>query len=56
MLPSRTKLRGKQVSFVDGMQYEFELDFTRDVLKVKDLHDLTLPVWSKSGILSKEKR
>ena len=50
------KLRGKQVSFVDGMQYEFELDFTRDVLKVKDLHDLTLPVWSKSGILSKEKK
>jgi hypothetical protein len=50
------KLRGKQVNFVDGMQYEFELDFTRDVLKVKDLHDLTLPVWSKNGILSREKK
>jgi hypothetical protein len=50
------KLRGKQVNFVGSMQYEFELDFTRDTLKVKDLHDLTLPVWSKSGILSREKK
>ena len=50
------KLKGKQVSFVDGMQYEFELDFTQDTLKVKDLHDLTLPVWSKSGIISREKK
>ncbi|MDR7665747.1 hypothetical protein RG963_08175 [Methanosarcina sp. Z-7115] len=50
------KLRGKQVSFVDGMQYEFELYFTRDTLKVKDLHELTLPVWSKSGIISREKK
>jgi hypothetical protein len=50
------RLRGKQVSFVEGMQYEFELDFTRDTLKVKDLYALTLPVWSKSGILSREKK
>ena len=50
------KLKGKQVSFGDGIQYEFELDFTRDTQKVKDLHDLTLPVWSKSGIISREKK
>jgi hypothetical protein len=50
------RLRGKQVSFVEGIQYEFELDFTRDTLKVKDLYALTLPVWSKSGILSREKK
>ena len=50
------KLRGKQVSFVDSMQYEFELDFTQDTLKVKDLQNLTLPIWSKSGILSREEK
>lgn len=49
------KLRGKQVSFVDGMQYEFELYFTRDTLKVKDLHELTLPVWSKFTSMVKER-
>ncbi len=49
-------LRGKQVSFVDGMQYEFDLDFTQDAIKVKDLQNLTLPVWSKKGILSRERK
>jgi hypothetical protein len=50
-------LRGKQVSFIDGMQYEFDLDFTQDTLKVKDLQNLILPIWSKSGIiLSREKK
>jgi hypothetical protein len=50
------KLKGKQVGFVDGMQYEFELFFTQDTLKVKDLQDLTLPIWTKSGILSREEK
>lgn len=49
-------LRGKQVGLVDNMQYEFELIFTQDTLKVKDLQNLTLPIWSKSGILSREKK
>lgn len=49
-------LRGKQVGFVDNMQYEFELLFTQDILKIKDLQNLTLPIWSKSGILSREKK
>lgn len=49
-------LRGKQVSFIDGMQYEFDLDFTQDAFKVKDLQILTLPVWSKKGILSRERK
>jgi len=49
-------LRGKQVSFVDGMQYEFDLGFTQNTLKVKDLQNLILPIWSKSGILSREKK
>lgn len=49
-------LAGKQVSFVDNMQYEFELLFTQDTLKVKDLQNLTLPIWAKSGILSREKK
>lgn len=49
-------LKGKQVGFVDNMQYEFELLFTQDILKVKDLQNLTLPICSKSGILSREKK
>lgn len=49
-------LKGKQVGFVDNMQYEFELIFTQDTLKVKDLQNLTMPIWSKSGILSREKK
>ena len=49
-------LRGKQVSFIDGMQYEFDLDFTQDTIKVKDLQNLTLPAWSKKGILSRERK
>lgn len=49
-------LRGKQVGFVDSMQYEFELLFTQDTLKVKDLQNLTLPIWSKSGILTREEK
>lgn len=49
-------LRGKQISFVDNMQYEFELIFTQDTLRVKDLQNLTLPVWTKSGILSRERK
>jgi hypothetical protein len=48
-------LRGKQIGSVDNMPYEFELLFTQDTLKVKDLQNLTLPIWSKSGILSREK-
>jgi hypothetical protein len=47
-------LKGKQVSFVDGMQYEFELGFPQNMLKVKDLQVLALPIWTKSGILSRE--
>ena len=50
------KLKGKEISFIDNLQYEFELMFTQDTLKVKDLQNLTLPIWSKSGILSREKK
>lgn len=49
-------LMGKQVGFFDNMQYEFELIFTQDTLKVKDMQNLTLPIWTKSGILSREKK
>ncbi|AKB55399.1 hypothetical protein [Methanosarcina barkeri] len=49
-------LKGKQVSFIDNLQYEFELLFTQDTLKVKDLQNLTLPIWSKGGILSREEK
>lgn len=49
-------LRGKQVGFIDNLRYEFELIFTQDTLKVKDLQNLTLPIWSKSGILSREEK
>ncbi len=50
------KLRGKQISFLNGMQCEFDLDFTQDNFKVKDLHNLVLPIWVRSGILSREKK
>jgi hypothetical protein len=49
-------LGGKQVSFVDGIQYEFDLNFTRDTIRVKDLQNMTLPIWSKKGILTREKK
>lgn len=50
------KLKGKQISFVDGMRYEFELYFTQDGFKVKDFQNLILPIWVKSGILSREQK
>lgn len=50
------KLKGRQISFVDSMQYEYELAFTQDTLKVKDLQNLILPIWAKSGILSRENK
>lgn len=50
------KLRGEQVSFIDVMQYEFELKFMQDMLRVKDLQNLVLPIWAKSGILSREEK
>jgi hypothetical protein len=50
------KLKGKQISFVDGMRYEFELYFTQDIFKVKDFQNLILPIWAKSGILSREQK
>jgi hypothetical protein len=49
-------LRGKQVSFIEGMQYEFDLDFTQNTINVKDLQSLILPAWSKKGILSRERK
>lgn len=49
-------IKGKQIGFVDNLQYEFELLFTQDTLKVKDLQNLTLPIWSKGGILSREEK
>lgn len=49
-------LRGKQLGFIDNMQYEFELIFTQNTLKVRDLKNLILPIWSKSGILSREEK
>ena len=50
------KLKGWQVSSIDGMRYEFELSFIQDTLKVEALLKLTLPVRSKSGFLSKEEK
>lgn len=50
------ELKGRQVSSVNGLQYEFELNFAHGSLKVEDLQELTLPVWAKSGILSREEK
>ncbi|MHC1757453.1 MAG: hypothetical protein AB9861_18815 [Methanosarcina sp.] len=50
------KLKGWQVSSVNGMRYEFELNFIKDTLKIEDLQKLTLPVRSKSGLLSREEK
>lgn len=50
------KLKGWQVSSVDGMRCEFEINFTQDTLKVEDFQKLTLPVRSKSGFLSREEK
>jgi len=50
------EMKGRQVSSVNGVQYEFELHFSHDSLKVEDLQELTLPVWAKSGILSREEK
>ena len=48
------KLKGTQVSSIGGMQYEFALNFSEDMIKVGDLQELTLPIWVKAGILHKE--
>ncbi|WP_445475826.1 hypothetical protein ACT9XH_03570 [Methanococcoides methylutens] len=48
------RLIGKQVSSIANMQYEFDLTFTYDLIKVEDLQELTLPIWSTGGILHKE--
>lgn len=48
------KLKGTQVSSIGGMQYEFDLTFSEDMIKVGDLQELTLPIWVKAGILHKE--
>ncbi len=48
------KLIGTQVSSIDSMQYEYDLTFAEDMIKVGDLHELTLPIWVKAGILHKE--
>lgn len=50
------KLKGWQISSIDGMRYEFEMNFTQDILKVEDFQKLTLPVRSKSGFLSREEK
>lgn len=50
------KLKGWQVSSIEGMRYEFELSFTQNTLKVEDLQKLSLPIRSKSGFLSREEK
>ena len=51
------KLKGRQISSVEEMRYEFEIYFTQDIVKVKDLQaGLAIPIWSQSGILSREKK
>lgn len=50
------KLKGWQVSSVNGMRYEFEMNFVQDTLKVEDFEKLALPVRSKSGFLSREEK
>ena len=51
------KLKGRQISFIGEMRYEFEIYFTQDIVKVKDLQaGLIIPVWVESGILSREKK
>ncbi|AKB24591.1 hypothetical protein MSMTP_1122 [Methanosarcina sp. MTP4] len=48
------KLTGMQVSSIDSIQYEYDLTFAEDMIKVGDLHEFTLPIWVKAGILHKE--
>ncbi|ABE51430.1 hypothetical protein [Methanococcoides burtonii] len=50
------RMIGKQFSSINNMQYEFDLTFTDDLIKVEDLQELTLPIWSMSGILHKENK
>ncbi|AKB37427.1 Chromosome segregation ATPase [Methanosarcina siciliae C2J] len=50
------EMKGRQVSSVNGVQYEFELHFAHDSLKVENFQELTLPLWVKSGILSREEK
>lgn len=50
------KLKAWQVSSVDAMRYEFEMNFTQDTLKVEDVQKLVLPIRSKSGFLSREEK
>ncbi|WP_410509294.1 hypothetical protein RSJ42_03340 [Methanosarcina hadiensis] len=50
------KLKGWQVSSVNGIRYEFEMNFVQDTLKVEDFQKLALPVRSKSGFLSREEK
>lgn len=50
------KLRGWQISSVNGMRYEFELDFAPETLRVEDFQKLTLPVRAKSRLLSREEK
>jgi hypothetical protein len=50
------ELKGGRVSSVNGVQYEFELNFAYNSLKVEDFQELTLPVRAKSGILSREEK
>ncbi len=47
------KLTGTQVSSIDDMQYEFDLTFAENMIKVGDLYELTLPIRVKAGILHK---
>ncbi|HWR25528.1 MAG TPA: hypothetical protein VN278_04750 [Methanosarcina sp.] len=49
-------LKGRQISFVDRLQYEFELIFIQNTLKVKDFQDLALPIRLKNKAPSKEEK
>ncbi|MBP2030408.1 hypothetical protein J2755_001342 [Methanohalophilus levihalophilus] len=50
------RLVGQQVSSIANMQYEFELTFTENTIKVEDLQELKLPIWSTGGIIHKESK
>jgi hypothetical protein len=45
-------LKGRQISFIDILQYEFELTFIENTIEVGDFQNLTLPIRSRSEIQS----
>ena len=50
-------LRGTLAASIDGMDYESDLVFANDMLTVREVfRELSLPVWTKAGLLQKENK